>query len=169
VQEQVKVAVVTASDKCSKGERSDVSGDIIVDAVLGWNGLLVERRVIPDVREQISSALIELCDSGEIDLVITTGGTGFTARDLTPEATLDVIQREAPGIAEALRAEGLKKTPHAMLSRGVAGIRERTLIVNLPGSTKAVREGLSVLAPIVAHATETLRSTTGVDCGKRSE
>lgn len=164
--EPLRFAVVTTSDKGARGEREDLSGAAIEELLTGLGGRCAGRQVVPDHRPTVADALRKLADGGTVDLVLTTGGTGFTERDLTPEATRDVIEREAPGIAEALRAEGLRKTPHAMLSRGVAGIRGHTLIVNLPGSVKAVREGVGVLASVLPHLVETLRSADGVECGK---
>jgi molybdopterin adenylyltransferase len=142
--------VVTISDACSRGEREDTSG-IALRELLATVADVVEARVIPDDRATIEAALREMAEKG-LDLVLTTGGTGLGPRDVTPEATLTVVERLAPGIAEAMRQESLKKTPQAMLSRGVAGIRGRTLIINMPGSPKAVRECFEVIAPVLAHA-----------------
>ena len=145
--------MLTVSDGVSAGEREDVSGDVLVDSLTadGWE---VERRVVPDDAREISDALRELA-AGR-GLVLTTGGTGFGPRDVTPEATAAVLEREAPGISEALRADAMAKTPHGMLSRGTAGIAGSTLIVNLPGSPGACRDGWSVLAPAVGHAAKLL-------------
>ena len=164
--EAIRYCILTASDKGARGERADKSGDIIVQWMEDAEALLVERLLLGDERRELAAQLSEWADEYIVDIIFTTGGTGFTARDITPEATADVIERPVPGIAEALRAEGLKKTPHAMLSRGISGIRKRTLIINLPGSPKAVTEGMEVLKPVLKHAVETLRSTTGVECGK---
>jgi molybdopterin adenylyltransferase len=143
-------AVVTISDACSRGLREDTSG-MALRELLAAVADVQDQRLIPDDRLVIEATLCELADRG-IDLVLTTGGTGLGPRDITPEATLAVVERLAPGLAEAMRQESLKATPHAMLSRGVAGIRGRTLIVNMPGSPRAVRECFAVIAPVLPHA-----------------
>jgi molybdenum cofactor synthesis domain-containing protein len=155
----IKVGILTASDKGSRGERIDDSGKTIAEMVKAIEGEVVAYRLVPDEREAISAALVEL--SGLADLVLTTGGTGFSPRDVTPEATLDVIERAVPGIPEAMRFKSLETTPRAMLSRAVAGIRGRTLIINLPGSPKAVRESLLVILPVLPHAIEILKGQSG--------
>jgi molybdopterin adenylyltransferase len=144
----VKAAVLTVSDGVSRGERDDRSGDLLVELLTG-EGFEVERRVVPDEREAIAAALVELAESAR--LVLTTGGTGVAPRDVTPEATAAVIEREVPGIAEAIRADSVAKTPHALLSRGIAGARGAALIVNLPGSTGGCRDGFEILRPAVGH------------------
>ena len=151
------VGILTASDKCSKGEREDKSGKTIRELITQLNAQVTEYTVIPDERPLIGAKLTEWSDKKGVDLIITTGGTGFAPRDVTPEATLDVIDKAAPGIAEAMRAEGIKKTPHAMLSREVCGIRGRTLIINLPGSPKAVRECLETILPALPHAIDIIK------------
>jgi molybdenum cofactor synthesis domain-containing protein len=157
----MRVGVLTLSDKGSRGERTDTSGPAIRE-VLRSIGARVERyELLPDDLEGIAAALTAWADSGSVDLIVTTGGTGFSPRDVTPEATLRVVERLAPGIAELMRAEGLRHTPMAALSRAVCGIRGRTLIVNLPGSEKGVRENLAAILPILPHAIETLRGVVG--------
>ena len=148
----MRAAVLTCSDRCSRGEAADASGPHVADRLREAGGEVVETRVVPDEAEAIRAALLDWADRGGVDVIITTGGTGFSGRDVTPEATLGVVDRRAPGIAELIRLEGLRKTPHACLSRGEAGLRGRTLIVNLPGSLKAVRDGMDTLVPILAHA-----------------
>jgi molybdopterin adenylyltransferase len=145
----VKAAAITVSDGVSEGTRKDESGDLLA-SLLAEDGYEVDRRVVPDDRDAIADAIAELAE--EAALVLTTGGTGLGPRDVTPEATREVIERDAPGIAEALRADSLAKTPHALLSRGVAGVRGRTLVVNLPGSPGGCRDGFAVLRPALEHA-----------------
>jgi molybdopterin adenylyltransferase len=158
----ITVAVLTLSDKGSTGDRKDISGPAIAE-ILKDIAEVKFYDILPDERDQIKERL--LFYSGKVDLVITTGGTGLSPRDVTPEATLDVIERIIPGIAEAMRAEGLKKTKTAMLSRAVAGVRGQTLIINLPGSPKAVRENLETIIEILPHAIDKIRGDTG-DCAR---
>ncbi len=145
----MKAAVLTVSDGVARGERQDESGDLLA-GLLADEGFEVEREVAADDRDEISSALESLTE--RVSLVLTTGGTGFAPRDVTPEATASLIDRPAPGIAEAIRADAVAKTPHGLLSRGLAGMRGQTLIVNLPGSPGACRDGFAVLQPALAHA-----------------
>jgi molybdenum cofactor synthesis domain-containing protein len=151
--------VITISDGVTSGDREDLSGDAAERLLLDAGFEHVQRAVVPDETSEIAASLRASVDD-EIDLVVTTGGTGFGPRDVTPEATRGVIEREAPGLTQLMRAEGLKKTPMAALSRGVAGAAGQTLIVNLPGSPKAVDENLSALIPVLNHALETLRGQT---------
>ncbi len=150
----ITAAVLTLSDKGSVGERTDESGPAISEALIGI-GEVRFYDILPDERDLIKERL--LFYTGKVDLILTTGGTGLSPRDVTPEATLDVIEREIPGIAEAMRAEGLRKTRNAMLSRAVAGVREQTLIINLPGSPKAVRENLAVIIDALPHAIDKIK------------
>lgn len=163
----MRISVLTVSDRCSIGEAEDQSGPLI-SALMEEKAQTVCYRCVPDEQAGIEAALRELCDVYASDVVFTTGGTGFAPRDVTPEATKAVIQKEVPGIPEAIRAESLKITPRAMLSRATAGIRGKTLIINLPGSPKAVRESLGVVLPVLDHALETLSGQT-LSCGKERE
>jgi molybdenum cofactor synthesis domain-containing protein len=151
----ITVAVLTLSDKGSKGEREDVSGLLIEDMLKGIGAEVKHYEILPDEKELIKEKLIIY--SKEVDLILTTGGTGLSPRDVTPEATLEVIDRQVPGIVEAMRSEGLKKTSRAMLSRAVAGVKGRSLIINLPGSPKAVEENLAVILDVIPHAIEKIK------------
>ena len=147
----MKAAVLTVSDGVHHGTREDRSGDALAEALVS-EGFAVERRVVPDVSDAIAAAIVEL--AGRNSVVLTTGGTGFAPRDVTPEATRTVLDRDAPGIAEAIRADARTRTPHALLSRGLAGLRGATLIVNLPGSPGGCRDGFAVLQPALVHGIE---------------
>jgi len=153
----IRAAVVTISDKGYTGQRDDVSGPVLADLVREMGAEVVRRTIVPDERDEIVRLMVSLTDELGVDLVLTTGGTGVTPRDVTPEATRAVIDREMPGLAEVLRFEGYRQTPLAVISRGVAGIRGQTLIVNLPGSPNAVHEGMETLSPILPHAIQMIR------------
>jgi molybdopterin adenylyltransferase len=163
-----QVGLLTISDRGAAGEYEDRSGPLMAEIISGQTDWAVsERFVVPDEQDKIADTLIAWSDQG-MNLILTSGGTGFSPRDITPEATLQVIDRQAPGIAEALRTESLKITRHAMLSRGVAGMRNRTLIINLPGSPKAVKESLEILLPILPHALDLLSEDPGSESEHRS-
>jgi molybdopterin adenylyltransferase len=155
----MRVAIVTVSDKSSRGERDDAGGPAIRDALAALDVDVVAYRIVPDEENAIYDVLVELAD--EAQLILTTGGTGLAPRDVTPQATLRAIDYEVPGMAEAMRAESVRITPLGMLSRGVAGVRNKTLVVNLPGNPKAVRETLAVIAAALPHAVDTLRGEVG--------
>lgn len=148
-----RALVITASDRSAAGEREDTSGSVVEELLRGV-GFVVDRAILPDERDLIGAALV--VGSGDHELIVTTGGTGLTPRDVTPQATADVIDHEVPGLAEAMRAAGLRSTPMAALSRGIAGVRGRTLIVNLPGSPKGARESLEAIIATLPHAVEML-------------
>lgn len=156
-----KVGIITASDKGSRGEREDLSAAAIRDKIIAAGWEVAEYAIVPDDRESIAAKLREFADEKGLDLVLTTGGTGFGPRDVTPEATLDVVERLVPGIPELMRMESYKITPRAVLSRATAGIRGGTLIVNLPGSPKAVKESLDWILPALPHGLEILKGLTG--------
>ncbi len=162
--DMMKVGILTVSDKGAKGEREDLSGRTIRESLSALNAVVVNYEIVADEKDLVADRLVRWADEEAVDVILTTGGTGLTPRDVTPEATLSVIDRIVPGFAEAMRAESLKKTPMAMLSRAVVGTRGRCLIINLPGSPKAVRECLEVVLPALPHAVETLRGEAG-DCG----
>lgn len=158
-----KAAIITISDKCSRGDREDASGPLLSQLVSDAGLRVISRHLVPDERDKIASLLSNLADSRAVDLIITTGGTGPSPRDITPEATRSVIEREMPGLAELLRSEGYRRTPFAVFSRGVSGIRGQTLIINLPGSPKAVREGMEVLALLLPAAIALIRDEAPID------
>lgn len=153
----IETAVLTSSDRCAKGEAEDVSGKLISEMIKNIGGRTAAYDIVPDDVEAIKDKLIHYCDKLSVNLVITTGGTGFSGRDVTPEATAQVIEKNIPGLPELMRAEGLKKTKKAVLSRGIAGIRKDTIIINLPGSPKAVKESLEAILDLIPHSLEMLR------------
>jgi molybdenum cofactor synthesis domain-containing protein len=159
----MRFGILTISDRSSRGERADTSGPALMDAITASGWQIVKSDIIPDDLDTISKKLIAWVDSGELDVLLTTGGTGFAPRDVTPEATRLVVERLTPGLDEAMRARSLQITPHAMLSRAVSGIRKQTMIVNLPGSPKAALENLQVLLPVLEHATKLLRDDPGAE------
>jgi molybdenum cofactor synthesis domain-containing protein len=152
-----RAVIITVSDRGARGKREDTSGPEIAGMLEAAGMEIIGRRIIPDEKEMIRQMLLEWCDGGDADLILTTGGTGVGPRDVTPDATRDVIDREIPGMAEAMRHQSATVTPHAMISRALAGIRGRTLIINLPGSPKGARENLSVLLPALTHAIEKIK------------
>ncbi len=153
----IRFGILTLSDRSSRGEREDASGPALALLIRAQNWLVAKQHLLPDDESAIRTVLIDWADSGELDVILTTGSTGFAPRDVAPEATSAVIQRNAPGLAEAMRTESLKKTPHAMLSRAIAGIRGRTLIINLPGSPKGATENLQTVIPVLPHAVQLLQ------------
>lgn len=159
----MRVGVLTASDRGYRRERADASGEVIRELFAAIGADVVRYELVPDELEVIAAKLAEMADSGNIDVIITTGGTGLSPRDVTPDATLRIIDKRVPGIAEAMRAASLEKTNRAMLSRAEAGVRGKTLIINLPGSPKAVRECLEVVIPVLPHAVEVM-SGRQLDC-----
>lgn len=161
----ITVGILTMSDKGSRGEREDLSGKEIERMIKDLPAEVRAYEVIPDEADIIKAKIKEFVDKKKLDLILTTGGTGVSPRDVTPEATREVIEKELPGMAEAMRAESLKKTPNAMISRAVCGIRKQSLIINLPGSPKAVRENLAVLLPALSHAIEKIKGSQE-ECGK---
>lgn len=161
----IRVHILTLSDRSARGERQDLSGPALAEMVRSQGWTVVEQAVLPDDVDLIMARLCDWADSGSSDLILTTGGTGFAPRDVTPEATRAILQREAPGLAEAMRMDSLKQTRHAMLSRAVAGIRARTLIVNLPGSPKGAVENLQTILPVLPHAIQLLQEDPASEAG----
>ena len=159
----IHAVVITVSDACSRGEREDTSGKTLVQLLTDIGANIVETTILSDDLEPLTESLQQFAERDDVNLIVTTGGTGLGPRDNTPEATQQVIEREAPGIAEAIRLESLKATPMAMLSRGVCGVRSGTLIINVPGSPKAVRESFAVIAPIIPHALNLIAGRTRHD------
>ncbi|OGD37262.1 molybdenum cofactor biosynthesis protein [Candidatus Atribacteria bacterium RBG_16_35_8] len=164
----IKVGILTISDKGSKGEREDLSGKVIEEVVKKINGEVKYYQIIPDEKDIIQEELIKAVDKLHLDLILTTGGTGLAKRDVTPDATLEVIEKEVSGISEIIRSEGFKKTNRAILSRGVAGIRKESLIINLPGSPKGVRESLEIILEALPHGIEILKGQAA-ECGRNDE
>jgi molybdopterin adenylyltransferase len=162
----INVGILTVSDRGARGERQDESGQVIRNSLASLGVQIKEYAIVPDERKIISAKLKEWADEAQLDLIVTTGGTGLSPRDFTPEATLAVIDRLAPGFTEVMRAESLKKTPLAMLSRAIAGIRKSTLIINLPGSPKAVEECLEAILPALPHAIEVLQGKAA-ECARK--
>ncbi len=163
----MRIGILTVSDRSAQGKRADLSGPAIEEVIVeqGWEVSLVE--VVPDEKDLMVDTLAAWADSGELDIILTTGGTGFSSRDVTPEATIEVVDRETPGLAEAMRSASLKVTPHAMMSRARAGIRGRTLIVNLPGSPRGAIENLNVILPVFEHAVALLSDDPAAESGHR--
>ena len=153
----IRFAILTVSDRSSRGERPDASGPALAELVISQGWQIVRQDIVPDEMEAIQEILQAWSDSGEADVILTTGGTGFAPRDVTPEATRAVVERLTPGLDEAMRAASLKVTPHAMLSRAFSGIRKQTLIINLPGSPKGATENLQVVLPALEHAVRLLK------------
>ncbi len=151
------VGILTISDKGSQGQRYDKSGEVIRDSLSQLDSSVINYEIVPDEQGIIASKLIEWADNGGVDVILTTGGTGLSQRDVTPEATLSIIDKSVPGFAEAMRAKSLEKTPMAVLSRATAGVRGKCLIINLPGSPKAVQECLEVVLPAISHAVEIIK------------
>jgi molybdenum cofactor synthesis domain-containing protein len=163
----IRVSILTVSDRSSRGERPDLSGPALQSVIeqQGWQ--VIDTAILPDESNQIALKLADWADSGRCDLILTTGGTGFTGRDVTPEATISIIERQTPGITQAILFESLKITPHAMLSRATSGIRAHSLIVNFPGSPKAAVENLNIILPVLPHAIELLHDNPAAETGHR--
>lgn len=164
----IRVGILTISDKGSRGEREDLSGEVIKEIVKKINGEVKYYQIIPDEKDVIQEELIKAVDELHIELILTTGGTGLGKRDVTPEATLAIIEKEVPGISEIIRSESFKKTNRAILSRGVAGVRKKSLIINLPGSPKGVRESLEIILDALPHGIEILKGQA-TECGRNDE
>jgi len=161
----IRFGILTLSDRSARGERPDTSGLALARLIQAEGWSVIKQAILPDDESAIRATLIEWVDSGEMDVILTTGGTGFSPRDVTPEATRAVIERDAPGLAEAMRAASLKITPHAMLTRIVTGIRKKTLIINLPGSPKGAVENLQVVLPVLEHAIKLLQESPEAEAG----
>lgn len=163
----LRFGILTVSDRSAAGERADSSGPALEEVIVEQGWRVVRRAVLPDELMTLSDTLASWADSGEMDVILTTGGTGFSRRDITPEATQAIVQRPAPGLAEAMRAASLKITSHAMLSRATAGIRGASLIINLPGSPRGAVENLQVVLPVLPHAVQLLADDPGAEAGHR--
>jgi molybdenum cofactor synthesis domain-containing protein len=163
----IRVSILTVSDRADSGERPDISGPALKSIIeqQGWQ--IIDASIVPDESGQIAHKLAGWADSGKCDLILTTGGTGFTTRDVTPEATISIIERQTPGITQAILVESLNITPHAMLSRATSGIRARTLIVNLPGNPKAAVENLNIILPVLPHAIDLLQGNPAAESGHK--
>ena len=161
----MRIGILTVSDRSARGERPDLSGPAIEEVIVDQGWIIDRMEIIADELSDVVQVLAAWSDSGDLDIILTTGGTGFSPRDITPEALVEVIERDAPGLAEAMRAASLKITPHAMLSRAKAGIRGSTLIINLPGSPRAAIENLNVVLPVLEHAVELLSDDPGAEAG----
>jgi len=161
----LRIGILTVSDRSSRGERPDASGPVLQKQVIDQGWLVTQMGIIPDDFQALEQMLIKWTDTGDFDVILTTGGTGFSPRDITPEATGAVIERQAPGLAEAMRVASMRITPHAMLSRAIAGIRKQTLIINLPGSPKAATENLAVVLPVLQHAVQLLQEDPASEAG----
>lgn len=157
---KIRSVIITVSDACSRGEREDLSGAALIELLADLGATIVEHKVVSDDLDPLVETLNQFATRDDVNLILTTGGTGFGPRDNTPEATRRVIEREAQGLSEAMRAETLKQTPMAMISRGVSGIRSGTLIINLPGSPKAVRESFAIIKPVLSHAIDLISGST---------
>ncbi len=164
----IRVSILTVSDRSFAGEREDLSGPLLEEMVKEQGWLISQMGIVPDEMAEISKILVDWSDSGNTDVILTTGGTGFAPRDITPEATLSVIERHAPGLVEAIRAKSLAITPHAMLSRAEAGIRGKVIIINFPGSPKAVKENFEVISPVLSHAVALLQESPASEAGHKS-
>jgi len=163
----IRVGIVTISTRSSRGERPDTSGPALAEAITGQGWQVIQTAIIPDDVAKISKILVEWADGSDLDIILTTGGTGFSPVDVTPEATQAVIHRRTPGLDEAMRSAGLSATPHAMLSRATSGIRGRTLIINLPGSPRGAAENLAVILPALPHAVQLLQEDPSAEAGHR--
>lgn len=163
----LRIGILTVSDRSASGERPDTSGPALAEEIRTQGWKIVEQKILPDDRTVLSQQLAEWCDRGEIDVILTTGGTGFSPRDVTPEATQAIVEHAAPGLVEAMRAASIQVTPHAMLSRATAGIRKHTLIINLPGSPKGALENLKVVLLVLPHAVQLLQEDPGSEASHR--